>query len=981
LSIKNLTANNAQASDLVQTTNEKAFTVTGTLTLTDGTFKTKNAGELHMADGATISIDRNVAVLNDVPTLDGMVNVTYTNTANASTAKELPTSSTKLKNLTVNNNGAAIKATLAAVATVNGTIFLKAGILDNATKQVTLVSGGTIDRSAGTISTKPAATAYNLVYSASVNPEGIEFVAGEVAKVTVAKNMTWTLGANQTIGGLDLSASNATVAVTTFKLSVQGDLNMAGGTVTFTTGSLSLAGTTKQTFTVPAAGYTLNVPLTLNNAAGFALTGGNLTMGADIVFVSGVLETGNYMVTLKQTATSPGFDNTAVVAPVVSHINGNVKHVIFAGAGNPTLANPNGRFEFPVGTATQYRPFIVTFSQDYPAINPTNLIVKMVDASPTGTKNLPLDGGNGVKIGNYPNYYWLVKTTPSSFTNTQNFDIEMHGTNIGIPYTSDQDLRIIRRQDGTSTSNGWAMQGNYANYANYQSVTGADTLAVVRTTSSIGGIVNEGTRFAIGVPARIPVFAADQAVTATVAEAATTGNTLQVTAAANNANESLTYSLINNAPSFVAINPTTGLMTFTPTYGNKGTYPFSIQVTTNTGLSNTLAFTLTVTKTDRAPVFAASTTTVNPATATAKNGVQLSLTYSATDADADVIAYSVVADKAVSVAPVVSAAGALTWTPAFADVALSPVTFTVTASSGTPVAAATVNTVVTVSASALKGDADLNGSVTSADASEILKYVVGLVTLTPEALAAADANSDGSVGALDAAWVLYKAVNGAFPVAKMVAASGSVEFGKFASNNGTFSLPINLQNSRGVLSVYSEVAIGSDVNYKGISVNLPEGWQVSSNFENGVLKVAMAGLTPLTDGSIAIVNIALKNAESSVSVNGSVKMNDEVSSAMQAVKVREIPSDFSLSQNYPNPFNPTTTIKYAISADARVSLVVYNILGQAVKTLVDVDQEAGFYTAKWDGTNDFGSKVSSGIYIYRITAGKFVSTIKMNLLK
>jgi len=57
------------------------------------------------------------------------------------------------------------------------------------------------------------------------------------------------------------------------------------------------------------------------------------------------------------------------------------------------------------------------------------------------------------------------------------------------------------------------------------------------------------------------------------------------------------------------------------------------------------------------------------------------------------------------------------------------------------------------------------------------------------------------------------------------------------------------------------------------------------------------------------------------------------------------------------------------------------MLGQKVKTLINGEQEAGYYTVNWDGTNEFGSKVSSGIYIYRIIAGKNVSTMKMNLLK
>ncbi|MCB0312530.1 MAG: T9SS type A sorting domain-containing protein, partial [Calditrichaeota bacterium] len=94
-----------------------------------------------------------------------------------------------------------------------------------------------------------------------------------------------------------------------------------------------------------------------------------------------------------------------------------------------------------------------------------------------------------------------------------------------------------------------------------------------------------------------------------------------------------------------------------------------------------------------------------------------------------------------------------------------------------------------------------------------------------------------------------------------------------------------------------------------------------------------------------------------------------------------IPTEFSLQQNYPNPFNPTTTIRYGLREDAKVSVKIYNVLGQVVKTLVNNRQTAGFKTAVWDGTNDFGAKVSSGIYIYRIEANDFVDSKKMILLK
>ena len=95
----------------------------------------------------------------------------------------------------------------------------------------------------------------------------------------------------------------------------------------------------------------------------------------------------------------------------------------------------------------------------------------------------------------------------------------------------------------------------------------------------------------------------------------------------------------------------------------------------------------------------------------------------------------------------------------------------------------------------------------------------------------------------------------------------------------------------------------------------------------------------------------------------------------------QIPVEYYLSQNYPNPFNPTTTIQYQIPKDCKVSLIIYNMLGQKVRSLVDDNQIAGYYTAKWDSKNDNGVNLSSGIYFYRIHAGKFIKTKKMLLLQ
>jgi len=94
-----------------------------------------------------------------------------------------------------------------------------------------------------------------------------------------------------------------------------------------------------------------------------------------------------------------------------------------------------------------------------------------------------------------------------------------------------------------------------------------------------------------------------------------------------------------------------------------------------------------------------------------------------------------------------------------------------------------------------------------------------------------------------------------------------------------------------------------------------------------------------------------------------------------------IPKVFDLKPNYPNPFNPSTTIKYQLPKAVDVQLEIYNILGQRVKTLVNKKAEPGYYEVVWDGTNDFGQKVASGLYIYRIKAGDYVKSYKMILMK
>jgi hypothetical protein len=95
-----------------------------------------------------------------------------------------------------------------------------------------------------------------------------------------------------------------------------------------------------------------------------------------------------------------------------------------------------------------------------------------------------------------------------------------------------------------------------------------------------------------------------------------------------------------------------------------------------------------------------------------------------------------------------------------------------------------------------------------------------------------------------------------------------------------------------------------------------------------------------------------------------------------------IPVEVELSQNFPNPFNPSTKIQFAIPNSEKVSVIIYDIQGQEVKSIVDHEiLNPGRYIVDWNSTDNYGQKVSSGIYFARLTAGGYQQTIKMNLLK
>ena len=94
-----------------------------------------------------------------------------------------------------------------------------------------------------------------------------------------------------------------------------------------------------------------------------------------------------------------------------------------------------------------------------------------------------------------------------------------------------------------------------------------------------------------------------------------------------------------------------------------------------------------------------------------------------------------------------------------------------------------------------------------------------------------------------------------------------------------------------------------------------------------------------------------------------------------------VPVEFALHENYPNPFNPTTTLRFDLPEVSNLTLTIYNMLGQKVRTFNMQSTPAGYHSLKWNATNGYGDPVGAGVYLYQLQTKDFVKTRKMVLLK
>jgi len=329
-------------------------------------------------------------------------------------------------------------------------------------------------------------------------------------------------------------------------------------------------------------------------------------------------------------------------------------------------------------------------------------------------------------------------------------------------------------------------------------------------------------------------------------------------------------------------------------------------------------------------------------------------------------------------------------------------------------------------------------SISCFDAALAAQHAVGLTTLTPAQQRAADVDEDGNIFTFDAALICRYAVSlppfnssdqtgewrfapvsrsytpllsaqtnedytgtllgdvdGNWTPAASMVAKGSARHIYFSSkpewseNGKEMSLGLFFDGEISTLSFQMDLEYDADALRFVDTVSLLAGWQlVKNDMEAGFLRLGLYSTEPLEQRA-KIVQITWEGVkEESTRIRISRALIDAQMQApieIDAGIKNSIPTEFALHQNYPNPFNPATRIRFDLpgtgSKGVKARLSIYNINGQLVRVLFDERRLPGIYELGWDGRNDLGVSVPSGVYFYTLKADDFKSTKKMLIIR
>jgi hypothetical protein len=305
------------------------------------------------------------------------------------------------------------------------------------------------------------------------------------------------------------------------------------------------------------------------------------------------------------------------------------------------------------------------------------------------------------------------------------------------------------------------------------------------------------------------------------------------------------------------------------------------------------------------------------------------------------------------------------------------------------------------------GDVNGDGCLDILDLIMVVDHIVGRDSLDIDEFARADIapwvpgnelpDPDGFVNVQDLSVIQNTILTGFFPNGDPVGPCGPSGFPKF---NGVADATVNIYiNSEGITAYLdSKVGIrGAQIELENlvdpaenlvINTPLGQGYYervddllrtlmydrlAQKYIENGVNKfMADMPFVITNPEDISLERLIL------VDINQKKVMNVEVN---LIYSTPQLPYDYVLWQNFPNPFNPTTAVRFQVPKTSDVTVKIYDMLGQEVRTLFAGEVLRGTYTVDWDGMNNAGVQMSSGTYVYRMVAGDFVQSKKMVLLK
>ena len=496
-----------------------------------------------------------------------------------------------------------------------------------------------------------------------------------------------------------------------------------------------------------------------------------------------------------------------------------------------------------------------------------------------------------------------------------------------------------------------------------QNKTGVTALQIISVT------FNTGTPAAVLTSGSLRINRAPT-MTAISAKTVAEKDTLRFTAVATDPdlpNDTLTYSLVGG-PTGASIVATSGAFTWVPDYGQAGPYSVKIKVTDLGGAKDSTTVSVTVTHTNRKPSF------VNKmADTTISDGSLYTFAFTATDPDAGTnLTYKL--EPAISGATV-SSTGLFSWTPTLSQVG-------------------TVNVVVSVSDGFLADTA--KSKITVIHVNRRPSFVTKMRDTTineATTLTFAYSATDPDAGTT----ILYGLVGA--PSGASISSSGVLTFTLPANPAGSYVITVIASDgsladtAKATVSVNHKPVFGSrtPANPTTISRNVATTFTVVATDPDGnplTFTWKVNGVTEKTgDNTFTRTFTDAQGIPKSVVAifadAGGLKDSTVWSFTITSVQSGGfIPKEYALGQNYPNPFNPSTTIAYDLPKQSPVRLEVYNVIGVLIRTMLRGEVVgAGQHQIVWDGRDDRGKIVPSGVYFYRISAGDFSASRRMTLLK